>query len=164
MLRNCEAVWPPEAPSLTGHTHASITQFVAGKLHSSGSGTVLLGPWIHIPELAQPKEPQRVADVLITPAGPSGPPAPIGTITAAGFPPPPAPGTQPDENPALKFFPFPLESRNTLLASPARIHDYGVTAANAELIIRHDVNATPADRIAPLLLMMNSLLCVRVAF
>jgi hypothetical protein len=107
-----------------------------------------------MPEFAQPKEPHRVADVLITPAGPSGPPAPMGTITAAGFPPPPAPGTHPDENPALKFFAFPLESRNTLLSSPARIHEYGVTAANAESIIRHEVNATPADRIAPLLVMM----------
>jgi hypothetical protein len=117
---------------------------------------VLFGPWIHIPELAQPKEPQRVADVLITPAGPRGPPAPNGTITAAGFPPPPAPGTHPDENAALKFFAFPLESRNTLLASPARIHEYGVNAANAGSIIRHDVNATPADRIVPLFLMMIS--------
>ena len=100
MLRNWESVRPPDPPSFTGSTHASITQFVGGKLHRSGVGTVLFGPWIHIPELAQPKEPQRVADVLITPAGPRGPPAPNGTITAAGFPPPPAPGTHPDENAA----------------------------------------------------------------
>jgi hypothetical protein len=85
--------------------------------------------------------------VLLTPVVPNGPPAAVGAMTAAGFPPPPAPPAHPEENAALKFFALPLESVK-MPASPARIHEYGVTAAVPESIARSDVMMAPAARTA----------------